>query len=176
VGALSGEGVRGDHRSGQVDTGVSETIEQRGEHGDLVGLCTNLDLAQHQGVAMGRGREQMHLVALGVGGAAHGLTIHRDRDQPAWLAGGLAGGALTCGSLPASQAPMTASTAAASAPVTTRQIVAFDGAWVARPYSWTSNSAGTSTAQPATAVKEPMPATTAAAHKASTTATGWTRP
>jgi len=73
---------------------------------------------------------------------------------------------------PASPAPITASTAAASAPVSTRQIVAFDGGAAGRPYSWASSPAGTSPAQPAIAVNEPIPATTAAAHNASTTATG----
>jgi hypothetical protein len=81
VGALGVQGVRGDHRVGQGDTDRGEPVEQRGEHRDLVGLRADLDLTQDQGVLVGRGREQMHLVALGVGGTAHCLAIHRDRDQ-----------------------------------------------------------------------------------------------
>lgn len=81
VGTLGMECVRGDHRSCQVDTRLSETLEQGGEHRDLVGLRADLDLAQDQGIAVGGGREEMHLVALGVGGAAYGLAVHRDRDQ-----------------------------------------------------------------------------------------------
>ena len=79
--ALGVECVGGDHRVGQVDPGGGELVEQRGEHGDLVGLRTDLDLAEDQGVVVGGGGEQMDLVALGVGRAAHRLAVDRDREQ-----------------------------------------------------------------------------------------------
>jgi hypothetical protein len=44
---------------------------------------------------VGRGREEMHLVALDIGGAAHGLAVHRDRDQRRWVRIGLACGGLS---------------------------------------------------------------------------------
>jgi len=82
VGALGVEGVRCDHRPAQVDTGAGELIEQGCEHRDLIGLHTDLDLTEHEAVAVGRGGEQVHLVALGIGGAAHGLALHCDTGQP----------------------------------------------------------------------------------------------
>jgi len=69
-------------------------------------------------------------------------------------------------------------TVTASTPVTTRQIVAFDGGPAPgrtaplRRYSSSSTPAGTSAAQPAIAVKDRDPATTAAAASANTAATG----
>ncbi len=77
-----------------------------------------------------------------------------------------------------SQVPVAASKAAASAPVTTRQIVAFDGGPAPgrtaphRRYKSSITSAGTSAAHPAIAVNDRDPATTAAAASASTAATG----
>ncbi len=94
---------------------------------------------------------------------------------------GLSGFALLwVGARSASQAPIAASTAAASTSVSTRQIVALDGgagtgtvgAGSHRAYTEASRSAGVSVTHPAIAVNERIPATTAPAHKASTTATG----
>ncbi|MCA1675841.1 MAG: hypothetical protein LC799_27920 [Actinobacteria bacterium] len=48
---------------------------------------------------VGRGGEQVHLVALGVGGA-HGLAVHHDRDQLSGVVLTLACGVLACGVLP----------------------------------------------------------------------------
>jgi hypothetical protein len=50
--------------------------------------------------------------------------------------------------------------------------VVFDGYLLGRPWSPNSRSAGTSATHPAIAVNERIPASTAAAHKVSTTATG----
>jgi len=115
---------------------------------------------------MGCGREQVHhLLACGVDRAADGLG-HPPRSPPAPMSWRRA-----LVRRPARPArPITASTA--TAPGTTRQIVAVDGQQPPRPYSSPSSSAGTSTTQPAIAVNEHIPATTAAAHSASTTATG----
>ena len=41
VGALGVQGVRGDHRPGQADT-----VQQDGEHRDLIRLRRNIDLPQ----------------------------------------------------------------------------------------------------------------------------------
>lgn len=77
------------------------------------------------------------------------------------------------------QAPTAASTDAASTSVSTRQIVAFDGGTgdadtrPRRAYIDISRSAGVSIIHPAIAVNDRMPATTAPAHNASTTDTGW---
>jgi hypothetical protein len=95
VGALGVECIGGDHCLGQVDTGAGEPVEQRGEHGDFVGLRAHFDLAQDQGVGVGRGREQVYLVAFDIGGAAHGLAVHRDRDQRRCVGIGLACGGLS---------------------------------------------------------------------------------
>ncbi|HEU0089592.1 MAG TPA: hypothetical protein VFQ77_18435, partial [Pseudonocardiaceae bacterium] len=54
VAALGVQGICGDHRVGQVDPGGGEGVQQRGEHGDLVGLRADLDLAEHQGVLVRR--------------------------------------------------------------------------------------------------------------------------
>src|SRR5215475_2347729 len=79
-----------------------------------------------------------------------------------------------------SQVPATVSKTSGSASVSTRQIVDFDGgpAGVAPAlvYSSASTPAGTSATQPVIAVYPLIPATTAAAASASTTATGWSRP
>ena len=80
---------------------------------------------------------------------------------------------MACCARSASQEPIAASTAAASTPVRTRHSVVFDGppdGGVA--YSQASSSAGTSATQPAIAVNERIPASTAAAHNVNTTATG----
>ena len=115
--------------------------------------------------------------AVGVGGAAYRLAVHHDRE---WLGCVLVASPVATSTVAASraaarassQAPITASTASASAPVTTRQMVGFDGGSLRRRWSRASISAVTSLAQPAIAVNEAMPATTAAAYSASTTATG----
>ena len=78
--ALCVESIRGDHHIAQVDTGGGEPVQQRGEHRDLVRFRADLDLAQHQLLAVSRGREQVGLVALGVDGATDGLAVHRDRQ------------------------------------------------------------------------------------------------
>jgi hypothetical protein len=68
---------------------------------------------------------------------------------------------------------MAESTAAASTPVSTRQSVVFDGhPGTGAPYRSASSGAGTSATQPAIAVNERIPASTAAAHNVNTTATG----
>jgi len=69
-----------------------------------------------------------------------------------------------------------ASKTPASASVITRQVVAFDGGRAglapARMYKSASTAGGTSFTQPAIAVYPFIPATTAAAARASTAATG----
>jgi hypothetical protein len=81
--------------------------------------------------------------------------------------------AAACCARSASQEPIAASTAAASTPVSTRHSVVFDGpAGVGVGYNQASSSAGTSATQPAIAVNERIPASTAAAHNVNTTATG----
>lgn len=81
VAALGVECVGGDHGVGQVDPAGGELVEKRGEHRDLVGLRTDLNLAEDQGVVVSRGGEQMGLIALGVRRAAHRLAVDRDREQ-----------------------------------------------------------------------------------------------
>jgi hypothetical protein len=75
----------------------------------------------------------MDLSTVGVHGAAHGLAIHRHRQQhlSGVLSRGLSGSAGKAAARRAcspSQTPITASTAGASTPVTTRHSVVFDGA------------------------------------------------
>ncbi len=82
VGSLGVQCVSGDHRPGQVDSGVGEGVEQRGELGDFACLRADLHLAPDQTVVMGRGGEQMCLVACGVDRAAHGLG-RPPRSRPA---------------------------------------------------------------------------------------------
>ncbi|HEY6577098.1 MAG TPA: hypothetical protein VI029_19715 [Mycobacterium sp.] len=82
---------------------------------------------------------------------------------------------MTCRACSASQEPIAASTAAASTPVRTRHSVVFDGppgVCGGVEYSKASSSVGTSAIQPAIAVNERIPASTAAAHNVNTTATG----
>ena len=79
--------------------------------------------------------------------------------------------------LAASHRPTAASTAAASMRVTTCQIVLFDGTAGGLPhraYTAASIADGVSVTHPAIAVNPRIPATTAAAHKTSTAANGWT--
>jgi hypothetical protein len=79
----------------------------------------------------------------------------------------------------ASQAPTAASRASASQPLTTRQMVALDGTGGSCPrraYNASSSTDGVSATHPAIAVNERIPATTAAAARVSTAATGCTRP
>lgn len=76
-----------------------------------------------------------------------------------------------------SHAPIAASRTAASIPVRTRQSVTLEGpaAGLARThpaYASASTGSGTSAIQPAIAVNERIPATTAPAHNASTAASG----
>jgi hypothetical protein len=94
-------------------------------------------------------------------------------------AGGVPAAAVTCRACSASQEPIAASTAAASTPVRTRHSVVFDGPPGVRAgvrgdveYSKASSSVGTSAIQPAIAVNERIPASTAAAHNVNTAATG----
>jgi hypothetical protein len=106
VSALAVQGVGGDDQPTQVDIGGDETLEQRGEHRDLVALRADLDLAQDQLLAVGRRGQQVHLIAVGIDGCAHGLAVHRDRDQRRFrrltalltlgevIGGGLPGGGL----------------------------------------------------------------------------------
>jgi hypothetical protein len=88
-------------------------------------------------------------------------------------AGGVPAAAAACRACSASQEPIAASTAAASTPVSTRHSVVFDGPpGVGVGYSQPTSSPGTSATQPAIAVNERIPASTAAAHNVNTTATG----
>jgi hypothetical protein len=97
----------------------------------LVGLRPDLDLAEHELVAVGGGGHQMDLSTVGVDRAAQGLA--RPPRPPAAPTGpigsvgrvGGARGARRASS--ASQPPITASTAGASTLVTTRHSVVFDG-------------------------------------------------
>ena len=77
--ALGVQGVDGDHGAGQVR--AAESVEQRRERGDLVGLAVDIDLPQDgAGVVVDR-REQVPTRAGGpagvcVPGAPHGLAVH----------------------------------------------------------------------------------------------------
>jgi hypothetical protein len=59
VGALAVQSVGGDHELGQVHAGGGEQVEQRGEHRDLVCLGPDLDLSEHQLIAVGRRGHQV---------------------------------------------------------------------------------------------------------------------
>jgi hypothetical protein len=75
--ALGVQRVRGEQHIGQV-----ETVQQRGERGDFVGLALDLGLAQHcPGCGVERG-QQMHLGVLIGAGAAGGLPVDRDHPHP----------------------------------------------------------------------------------------------
>ena len=63
--ALGVQSIGGDDRIGDV-----QAAQQRGEHGDLVGLGTHLHLAQHRAMSMVIGGEQVTAVLLPVAGAA----------------------------------------------------------------------------------------------------------
>ena len=65
VGALGVQRIGGDDRAGDVDA-----VQQRGEHGNLVGLGAHLHLAQHHAVSMVEGGEQVPAVLAAVAGAA----------------------------------------------------------------------------------------------------------
>jgi len=62
--ALGVQSIGGDDRIGDV-----QAAQQRGEHGDLVGLGTHLHLAQHRAMSMVIGG-QVTAVLLPVAGAA----------------------------------------------------------------------------------------------------------
>jgi hypothetical protein len=156
----------------------------------LVRFRADFDLAEYELVTMGGRGHQVHLGAVGGDRAAYRLPVDRDRELFRVGSIGVVGVGRPCGggrpvvdapvvavacrcARSASQEPIAASTAAASAPVRTRHSVVFDGppdGGVA--YSQASSSAGTSATQPAIAVNERIPASTAAAHNVNTTATG----
>ena len=147
-------------------------------------------------VTVGGCGQQVHLGAVGGDRAAHRLPVDCDREQwPVDLldrfgvgpvsgvarsaGGGRPAAAVTCRACSASQEPIAASTAAASTPVRTRHRVVFDGPPGVRAgvrggveYSKASSSVGTSAIQPAIALNERIPASTAAAHNVNTAETG----
>ena len=79
--ALAVQGVGGDHQPGRVDAGGGQVVDQRGEHGDLVGLRADLDLAEDELVTVGGRGQQVHLGAVGGDRAAHRLPVDCDREQ-----------------------------------------------------------------------------------------------
>jgi hypothetical protein len=69
------QGIRGDHRPGQVDA-----VQQRGEHGDLVGLGLDADLPQNHAVPVIERGQQVPSGLARRGGSAQCLAV--DRDHP----------------------------------------------------------------------------------------------
>jgi hypothetical protein len=67
------ESVGSDDRAGDIDS-----VQQRGERGDLVRLPVDHRLTQHDAAAGIERREQVHRPLVGEAGAASGLAIHRD--------------------------------------------------------------------------------------------------
>jgi hypothetical protein len=67
------ESVGSDDRAGDIDS-----VQQRGERGDLVRLPVDHRLTQHDAAAGIERREQVHRPLVGEAGAAGGLAVHRD--------------------------------------------------------------------------------------------------
>ena len=65
VGMLGVQRVGGDDRPGDLDT-----VHQRGEQGDFVGLGSYLDLAQHHAAGMVQGGQQVMARLLAIARAA----------------------------------------------------------------------------------------------------------
>ena len=192
---LAVEGVGGDDQPGRVDAGGGQLVDQRGEHGDLVGLRADLDLAEYELVTMGGRGQQVHLGAVGGDRAAHRLPVHRDREQrPIGLlrlvdavcaVGGVGVGFSYGGGRPGSGRRVSCLLGQPGADrridrggVDTgqdppqRRLRRPPGRARDGEYNQASSSAGTSATQPAIAVNERIPASTAAAHNVNTTATG----
>src|SRR4029079_6181781 len=78
------QGVGGDHHVGQVERG--ESVQQRGEPGDLAGLAVHADLAEHHPSVLVDAREQVPGGPLAVRAAraraADGLTVDGQRAAP----------------------------------------------------------------------------------------------
>ena len=83
VGALGVQGVRGDHRPGQADT-----VQQDGEHRDLIRLRRNIDLPQDHAADVIEGGQQMPGRLPACAGPAQRLAVDRDHPPPARRRGG----------------------------------------------------------------------------------------
>jgi hypothetical protein len=65
VAPLGVQRVRGDDRAGDV-----YPVQQRGEHGNLIGFAVHLSLAQHHAVSRVEGGQQVTAAFIAVAGAA----------------------------------------------------------------------------------------------------------
>jgi hypothetical protein len=119
VGVLGVHGVGGDDPPGKV-----QTLQQRLELGDLVGLGVHLDLGQDRTAGVLHHRQQVHLQT--------GWWPLPRRVLPSTATGwrhgrGVGDGGLAGGCWPASEAPMARSSASASMRASTRRTVASPG-------------------------------------------------
>lgn len=140
--------VRGDHRPGQILR--ADAVQQRGEHGDLVGLGLHVDLPQHHPVRVVEGRQQ---VPAGWPSCAEPRSVLPSTATRRRVPGGGAVRRLV-------QAPIASSRASASSACNVRRKVDSSAATGPAP-SPSSVTASASAAHSAIAAYERAPASTA---------------